>query len=318
MNGLFRRLYREGEPDPTAADPPADPPADPKNGPEGKGDKGTTNPPLIFGRFKTLEEAEKGYREAQSQLGKLTNEVKELKGGGGGGRKRNEKGQFEPAAGKEQEGLTIPDEPETDPSAPSTLDFKSMLSEAGLDDPKKLNEQWATGSLTDDQYKVFESKGIGREWVNEFLAGQHARAQLISQQRAQIKEQTFKMLGGGDVGQKRWQTLQSFAAKLPGGRKADLRERLGDINRFNGAVRELVDEYNQANGFTGSKALMVGSGSGGPSNAMGGGKPFTSRVEMTNAAKEARRKHGGRSGSEWNDPEFAARARATNVNELTS
>lgn len=252
-----------------------------------------TTPTLILGKYKDQDALIAAYKEAESTLSRKNQELAQLK-------------QHE--ANTHKAGLEIKQESDQKPIA----NIKSILEKAKLSADEIINEWKQSGQLTDKQYKAFERYGYDRGDVNDYIAGQQARAQLYENQQHEIRRGAVSMLGGEDA----VQTLLHFASSLDEARRNDLQQRLGDPTRYRGAIIELADAYNQENNLIGSKAFIVGSGSGSIEAGVNGNRPFNSRAEAVSAARNARAVHGGRQNDEYKDAEFNSRLKATDFSKL--
>lgn len=109
---------------------------------------------LLAGKYKTPEELEKAYKELEAKLGKPKEEADETKQG-------------VEEAGKE----TLQEAPKTPEEAKELADSKGI-------DYDALNQEYLeNGGLTEDTYKNLESKGLTRDVVDAYIAGQNALAQ---------------------------------------------------------------------------------------------------------------------------------------------
>ena len=104
---------------------------------------------LLAGKYKTVEELEKGYTEIQKLM-----------------------------SGKK------PAEPVTDPATPPP-DPAAVVEKAGLD-MAVLNKEFAdTGALSDASLKALEGVGISKEVVDTYIAGQQA---LVEREVAKVHD----------------------------------------------------------------------------------------------------------------------------------
>jgi hypothetical protein len=111
-----------------------------------------TDESLLAGKYKTPEELEKAYKELEAKLGST---------------KENEETPKE----NEEETKEAEDVPQTKEEA------EAKVEEAGLDF-SKLNDEYAqAGELSEDTYKALEAKGIDKQTVDAYIAGQEALAQ---------------------------------------------------------------------------------------------------------------------------------------------
>lgn len=267
-------------------------------------------PTLIFGKYNSIADAEKAYNEAQAKITAQGNEIASLK---------NPK---PPATPPAADGLNIPTTPAmpAPPAAPTTptgqIDIKAILTEAKLEAPALVKQWTDKGALTDDQYKVFETKGISRTTVDDYMRGQQAIHALAVQTQREIRNGAIEKLGGGQIGTQRVNTLLTFAGTLDKAVQEDIQRRLHDPHLYHGAIDQLASEYNRKHNLAGSKAIVVGSGPRVADGFGGGAKPFSTKVEMVMAMKQARQKMGGLPNAENSDPEYVARLNATDMSKL--
>lgn len=108
---------------------------------------------LLAGKYKSPEELEKAYKELEARLGKNENEPTD-----------------EPTDEPKAE-----DEPA---DVPSTEDEAKAVAEEKGFDLTELNKEFAdNGQLSEDTYKMLADKGLGKETVDAYIAGQQALAE---------------------------------------------------------------------------------------------------------------------------------------------
>jgi hypothetical protein len=108
---------------------------------------------LLAGKYKSPEELEKAYKELEARLG------------------------------KKEDNPT--DEPTDEPKAedepadvPSTEDEAQAVAEEKGFDLTELNQEFAdNGQLSEDTYKMLADKGLGKDTVDAYIAGQQALAE---------------------------------------------------------------------------------------------------------------------------------------------
>ena len=186
---------------------------------------------LLAGKYKSVEELEKGYQELQQKMssGEKTEEA-------------------EPKAESESES-----EPESDTE--TTGDAKeiygefigSRFEEAGIDFGG-MNERWQqTGQLTQDDYTALDGAGFNKEMVDAYLEGVQFKAtqdsQLAAQQVLDIKQE----FGG----EKAYDDMIAWASTaLTDGEKAafDRSIRTTDLDQIKLVIGGLQSRYqSQAN-----------------------------------------------------------------------
>jgi hypothetical protein len=104
---------------------------------------------LLAGKYKSPEELEKAYKELEARLGKTEDEPK------------------------------ADDEPaEVEETVPSNEDEAQAVAEEKGFDLTELNKEFAdAGSLSEDTYKMLADKGLGKDTVDAYIAGQQALAE---------------------------------------------------------------------------------------------------------------------------------------------
>ena len=186
---------------------------------------------LLAGKYKSVEELEKGYQELQQKMssGEKTEEA-------------------EPKAESESES-----EPESDTE--TTGDAKeiygefigSRFEEAGIDFGG-MNDRWQqTGQLTQDDYTALDGAGFNKEMVDAYLEGVQFKAtqdsQLAAQQVLDIKQE----FGG----EKAYDDMIAWASTaLTDGEKAafDRSIRTTDLDQIKLVIGGLQSRYqSQAN-----------------------------------------------------------------------
>jgi len=141
---------------------------------------------LLAGKYKSVEELEKGYKELQSKLGNRTEPT-------GSETSQDDEGNQDGEADQETP------EPSGDAKEIYGEFIGSRLEEAGIDFGD-MNTRWQqTGELTGEDYTQLEEAGFAKPMVDAYLAGlQYKAAQdsdLSAQQISSIKAEF-----GGDQG----------------------------------------------------------------------------------------------------------------------
>ena len=186
---------------------------------------------LLAGKYKSVEELEKGYQELQQKMssGEKTEEL-------------------EPKAESESE-------PESESDTETTGDAKeiygefigSRFEEAGIDFGG-MNDRWQqTGKLTQDDYTALDGAGFNKEMVDAYLEGVQFKAtqdsQLAAQQVLDIKQE----FGG----EKAYDDMIAWASTaLTDGEKAafDRSIRTTDLDQIKLVIGGLQSRYqSQAN-----------------------------------------------------------------------
>jgi len=180
-----------------------------------------SDPPKLYaGKYKTVEEMEKGYQELQKLHSKP-------------------KGPLDAEA-------------PVNPFAADDFTPAAVLSRVGLTEEQVYEQVTANGGkMPADLYAKFKTAGAGKGLVDDYFATRVAvRAQLT----AKAKEDALKVAGG----QKQLDTLMEWGKGLPDGVKASLNTRLMDPAQHAAAVVELKGHYEQAVAG-GAAAILEGS-----------------------------------------------------------
>lgn len=223
-----------------------------QNAPTGEGER------LYAGKYKTIEEMEKGYTELQSKLSSQGQQQQQPPAETPKG-----EGEGEPA-GESKDGLGL--ERPSEPSVESPIDFASY------------NETYAKeGKLSDEQYQELNSKGFPKEMVDVYLAG------LKSQVNA---AETAAHAAAGS--QEQFIAMQTWAA-------ANLND--ADFNAYNKAVSsndpaaiQMAVQATMAKftAATGNESNLVTGNNADQGNGSGGG--YASYAELVADQKDPRYK----------------------------
>lgn len=200
-----------------------------------------------------------------------------------------------------------PDQLTIDPASVEPADLNQFLDSKGLSG-EDLAQQWqAEGKLTDEQY---DKLGMPKAVVNEFLAGQAARAQAEVVNVQQAVNDALQVAGG----RQGFDNLAQWAAgSIPREELGDptnpqpgtINARLNDPSQVKSAVYELIARRQQATGAVNSQPLIDSTAAA--QTQVGG---FTSMQEFIEAS-DRNVKNGGR------DASLRARIQATDISKLT-
>lgn len=222
----------------------------PTNLPANDGQGGEGGERLFAGKYKSVEELEKGYTELW-KLHSSKGQPAANEAAGNGGTPANQGGEQKPT-GKE-----IPTE-ETPPQNVAALDWNALESEYA-----------ESGTLSDETYADLEKKGFPRQAVDRYIAG--AQAEVNAYDAA---------VYGAAGGQEQYASLIEWAkgslekdAKLAFNKAVQS----GDKQIAALAVTGLKAQYEAANGRSGQ--LLHGKG------GATGVKPFESAAEVTDAMR---------------------------------
>lgn len=137
----------------------------------------TAVPGLLAGKYKSVDALTKGYKEAESELGRLRTELAALKSAAPASTPAAPAAQVAPvapAAAVETPpaGLEIPE-----PAPAATADPASTV----VDFEVFAKEFADTGALSDDTYTKLQAQGISRKMADTYIAGiQAAKANAIA------------------------------------------------------------------------------------------------------------------------------------------
>lgn len=181
------------------------------------------------------------------------------------------KAYLEATAGKQEQ--TQEQKQQDQQQDPEQKAAEDALKAAKLDVNAVRAEFDKNGRLSDDTYKALENAGFGRDVVDDFIAGQHARAQLIA-------SESFSLAGGQESYQKmvQWAAtglspadVQAFDKAVTGADPAARKQ----------AIIALKAQYEAAVGK--DPSLVKGQ----VGNA-GSVTPFASRAEVVQAMRDPR------------------------------
>lgn len=190
---------------------------------------------LYAGKYKSVEEMEKAYKELESKLGNNDdNQVQETK-----------------------------EDKEAETSEPQTTDEAKEIAEAkGIDYAKLETEFNDNGSLSEETYQSLADKGIPKEMVDSYIAGQQA---IVTQ--AQVKLQA---IAGGEEG---YNQMISWASEnLSEAEKSAFNGSLGNEAQAEFAIKGLYAQYKATLGPS-----LVKPGESAPQGTRG----YQSKAEMT-------------------------------------
>lgn len=213
---------------------------------EGGGDR------LYAGRYKSIEDLEKGYSELQSQFTRQQQQHQD---------------------GMREAGM-IQAQPDTS--------VDQILERAGLNAADLSQSFGATGKLTPEQYAALQkvNPGYTPAVVDAFMGAQVARSAFAEQTQAQIQKHAAELAGGQD----KLDVLIAWAGRALNERQiTDLNRRLADPDLYESAITEITALHAQKTGTAGSASLATG---GAPKQ--GTVAPFASIAEQTAAMADKR------------------------------
>lgn len=218
-------------------------------------DKGEDGETLLAGKYKSVEDLEKGYQELQKMLGSRSTE--------------------ETAESEE----TTSEDDSTEETDADSADLPERKAEEAESDTGEIDFEKYTksivenGALTDDDYKELEGQGYSRAMVDTYVAG----LKSLQTSRAQA---AVEAVGS----QEEFQKVREWASGLPEAEYNAVQKAItGAQSAEEVAVvyGMLAARYRKAN--PGEPELVTGSG-GPPASATG----FASRTQMSEAINDPR------------------------------
>ena len=225
-------------------------------------------PSLLAGKYKSVEELEKAYMEAQRKLSQPKTAEPE--------------GDQEPQEGEEEsEGEEQEEAPAQSAKEIYGEAIGSRLEEAGIDF-SDMNTRWQqSGELTAEDYTALEGAGFSKDMVDAYLQGLNYRAtqetQLAMQQVAEVKSEF-----GGEQG---YSQMIEWA-------KANLDQ--SEIDAFNEIVNTSTNIKAVKLAVSGMYAKYTGATGGREPKLIGGRAPtsagdkFESTAQLVEAMKDPR------------------------------
>lgn len=225
---------------------------------------------MIAGKFKAVEEFEKGFSNLATEVG--IPPPKKLFG---------KDGSYEdlPAAVAAYKALesvhgkvkSKPQEPKAEPKQPTPGDIKipdsppptpdsvdAILAKAGLTSNELTNEWLSKGQLTADQYAKLATAGYPKAIVDAYFEGQKAVASTIVGTWQKSYDEAAKEVGGDDKAKWLVQNARSFVDESE---IARLNASLKDPQAVRGAIRELQYLHSKKYGTAGG-SIQDGTGGG--------------------------------------------------------
>lgn len=172
----------------------------------------------ILGKFSSYEELEKSYEELEKKLSQ--------------GKPSENAAQEDQDEGNAEEGEGSPAEEDQ---------ARQAVENAGLDFDALTATYAETGELSDDDYSALEKAGIPRNVVDEFIAGQEARAALL-------ESKVFNTVGSAE----QYAEMTNWAGENLTEDEVEIYNRevnSGDEKRIMYAVKSLKAQYERATGF---------------------------------------------------------------------
>ncbi len=216
--------------------------------------------PLLYDKWKTPEEADKGIAEGLKHRGIEVDPAK-LYGEGGMFTNRD-------AAAKVYKSV-MGSKPAGEVSEVATID--DLVKSAGLD-PLALGTKWAEKkALEDGDYAKLGNVSftdpttgkvvkLNKQAIDEFIGGRYEMAKIQAERGqeilAQARNEAVRIAGGT---QAQLEQLLQDAREYPAHMKADVNRRLADPNMMPGAIRELVAWRDEKTGARSAGVPVTGS-----------------------------------------------------------
>lgn len=155
-------------------------------------------------------------------------------------------------------------EPAADPATATADEAQQVVEAAGLDFTAMSQEFMETGELSEDTYKSLEGKGIPKEMVDSYIAGQQALAE-------QWNNTGYEVAGGKD----QYSKMIAWAADAlsPSEKLAFNSATQGDVDQMKLAVAGLKQRYEAENGK--APGLLGGD------TSLASNSGYQSRAQMT-------------------------------------
>ena len=227
---------------------------------------------LLAGKYKSVEDLEKAYKELESKLGQRSDDIDE------------ESDDEDPA-------------PERDSDVRSATDIYgeligTRLEEAGVD-YMDINERWQqNGRLSDDDYQALESAGFSKDMVDSYLTGLQYRNNqdsVLSMQEVAAVKQEY----GGEA---EYGRMIEWAANNLSQEEVDGFNQLINTQPISAVRLAIAGLHARYTGAEGREPKLLG---GRP--AKGGESKFESTAQLVEAMKDPRYS---------NDPAYRAKVQA--------
>jgi hypothetical protein len=229
-------------------------------------ESGEESPGLLAGKYKTVEELERAYKEAQRKLSQPRQAEAE-----------------DDSQAEEEEGEEAEEAPAQSAKEVYGDLIGGRLEEAGIDF-SDMNTRWQqTGELTGDDYTALEEAGFTKDMVDAYLSGLQYKAtqetQLAMQQVAEVKAEYGGEKGYGEM-------LQWAKSNLDQSEIDAFNEIVNtstNIKAVKLAVSGLYARYSQATGGREPKLL-------GGRSPKSGGEKFESTAQVVEAMSDPKYK----------------------------
>lgn len=184
--------------------------------------------PLYAGKYKSVDELEKAYKELETKLGSTDGE-------------QTEEEDSDNAVNDSEEEDPKQEEPEEEQEVDSDEEAaKETLENKGLD-YNKYEQEWAEkGEISEDSYKELEKMGIPRDLVDSYIEGQQLKGEVF-------KKEVYDLCGGEEdfVAMQEWANSSLSEAEIDAYNE-ELQS--GNKTKVMLAVKGLYAQYRAENG----------------------------------------------------------------------
>tara|TARA_R100000995_G_scaffold80591_1_gene52517 strand:+ start:240 stop:1136 length:897 start_codon:yes stop_codon:yes gene_type:complete len=210
----------------------------------------------LAGKYDSVDALEKAYLELQSKMGD-----------------------------RPQENTAAPtpeNQPEEDRGFSVERGIEEIVKATGLRDEDIITQWQQNKQLLPEQYEAFKQQGYGKEVVDTFIAGQEAQAAGRQTAQDNMKSDAANLCGG----EAKYDMLMAWAeTAYDEGQKQLINERLADPRQYQGAIKEMLFDWDSKVGADRSASLAQ-PGSAPAPDAAG----FTSTHEVLQAMAELKAK----------------------------
>ena len=213
---------------------------------------------LIFGKFKSMEEAEKSYKGMEHLVGNST-EREQFQTW------RTQQTPQAPAAPSVQ--ITNPNPPESPGSV------EEVLSKAGLNPTEAITKYASNGQLDDGDYQKLSKSGVSKSLADTVFRTYQEAATLRHEQMKESERGLRQMVGGDD----QWDNLMGWAANNKSEEEITaLNESLSDSRKMGAVIKSLLWDRQRSVGAENTNPMVQAGNTPAPT-----GGAFGSREEYS-------------------------------------
>ncbi len=208
----------------------------------------------LAGKYDSVDALEKAYLELQSKFGDRS----------------------------DNQAAPTPEPQQEDRGFSVERGIEEIVQAAGLRDEDIITQWQQNRQLLPEQYEAFKRQGYGKEVVDTFIAGQEAQAAGRQAAQDNMKNDAMNLCGG----ESKYDMLMAWAeTAYDEGQKQLINERLADPRQYQGAIKEMLFDWDAKVGADRSASLAQ-PGSAPAPDASG----FTSTHEVLQAMAELKAK----------------------------